>query len=240
MTELKLVLADDHPLIRRGLRELLAQQSGWKVIGEASNGLEAVEMVARLQPDIIVLDFFMPKMTGSQAASQIARRFPRTRCVILTMDDSEQVVREVLQAGVRGLVLKNDADHELLEAVSAVADGRHFFAGSVAKVILSGYLARSSDTYDRTTKPASALTVREQEVVRLLAQGLTSREAAVQLQISPRTVETHRININRKLNLGSVADLVRYALNTGLSSAVEWTSSTANGAPFRSDHRMIV
>jgi DNA-binding NarL/FixJ family response regulator len=216
MTDLKILIADDHPLIRRGLRELLAQQSGWQLVGEACNGLEAVDMVASLRPDIVILDFFMAKLTGSQAASRIARRFPGTRCVILTMDDSERVVREVLQAGVRGLVLKGDADLDLVKAISAVAEDRYFFAGTVAKVILGGYLAKQSKAGSKADKPPAELTQREQEVVRLLAEGMSSREAAVHLQISTRTVESHRINISRKLNFGSVAELVRYAIHNGI------------------------
>jgi DNA-binding NarL/FixJ family response regulator len=216
MAELRLLIADDHELIRRGLRDLLGTRIGWQVVGEACNGLEAVEMAVRLKPNIVILDFFMPQMNGPEAATQIAETMPEVGVVVLTMDDSEQVIREVLQAGVRGLVLKSDADRDLLEAVQSVAQNRHFFGARVAERVLGGYLSGGQEPAMNIKKTATRLTDREREVMRLLAEGMTSREAAVQLKISIRTVESHRINISRKLSLSSIADLVRYAIRTGI------------------------
>jgi DNA-binding NarL/FixJ family response regulator len=216
MAELRILIADDHELIRRGLRDLLGTQSGWQVVGEACNGLEAVEMAVRLKPNIAILDFFMPQLNGPVAAAQILEKVPAVGVVVLTMDDSEQVIREVLQAGVRGLVLKSDADRDLLEAVQSVAENRHFFGARVAKRVLGGYLSGGQEPEMNVKKTATRLTGREREVMRLLAEGMTSREAAVQLNISIRTVESHRTNISRKLNLSSIADLVRYAIRNGI------------------------
>jgi DNA-binding NarL/FixJ family response regulator len=173
-------------------------------------------MAVRLKPNIVILDFFMPHMNGPEAATQIAETMPEVGGVVLTMDDSEQVIREVLQAGVRGLVLKSDADRDLLEAVQSVAQNRHFFGARVAERVLGGYLSGGQEPAMNIKKTATRLTDREREVMRLLAEGMTSREAAVQLKISIRTVESHRINISRKLSLSSIADLVRYAIRTGI------------------------
>jgi len=217
MAELRLLIADDHKLIRRGLCDLLATQSGWKVVGEACNGLEAVEMAVSLRPDIVILDFFMPKLNGPGAAVQIVEKVPGTGIVVLTMDDSEQVIREVLQAGACGLVLKSDADRDLLEAVESVAENRHFFSTQVSKLILGRYLSfKPEPPAMKVERTVTQLTDREREVMRLLAEGMTSREAAMQLQISIRTVESHRINISRKLSFSSIADLVRYAIRNGI------------------------
>src|SRR5260370_37198529 len=141
MAELKLLSADDHELIRRGLRNVLATREGWQVVGEACDGYEAVEMAARLRPDVVMLDFFMPKLNGPGAAAQIAEKLPGTGVVVLTMDDSEQVIREGLEAGARGLVLKRDADCDLLGAVESVAASRRFFAARGTKLVLWGYLS---------------------------------------------------------------------------------------------------
>jgi DNA-binding NarL/FixJ family response regulator len=215
MAELRILIADDHQLIRRGLRDLLATRTGWQVVGEASNGLDAIEMAVTLRPDIAILDFSMPGLNGPAAAAHIRKHLPETGVIILTMHDTEQVIREVLRAGARGFVLKSDADRDLLAAVETVAENRHFFAARVSQLI-TGYLAgdRISRVTDR--KHAPQLTSREHEVIRLLADGMTSKQAAMQLQISTRTVETHRINISRKLGFNSIADLVRYAIRNGI------------------------
>jgi DNA-binding NarL/FixJ family response regulator len=216
MRELTLLIADDHELIRRGLRDLLATQSDWRVVGEACNGAEAVEMAEHLRPDIVILDFFMPKLNGSAAAAQIISRAPETGVLILTMDDSEQVVREVLQSGASGLVLKSEADRDLLGAIKSIAENRQIFAGHVARVMLSRYLSGAEVGPVRVRSRVADLTNREVEILRLLAEGLSSKRVATQLQISVRTVESHRTNISRKLSLGGIADLVRYAVRAGI------------------------
>ncbi len=215
MDELRVLIADDHDLIRRGVRDLLAARSGWQVVGEACNGADAVRKTVSLRPDVAILDFSMPELNGPGAAAQIAEKVPETGVVVLTMHDSELVMREVLQSGARGLVLKSDADRDLLEAVDAVARKRHFFTTRLSELVLGGYLAGPAAKDKVKTKDAQ-LTERECEVVRLLADGMSSKEAATRLKISIRTVESHRINISRKLGFNSIAKLVHYAIRHGI------------------------
>jgi DNA-binding NarL/FixJ family response regulator len=215
MAELRILIADDHQLIRRGLRDLLSTRGGWQVVGEASNGLDAVEMAVNLRPDIAILDFSMPGLNGPGATALISSQVPDTGVIVLTMHDSESVIREVLRAGARGFVLKSDADRDLLAAVEAVAEKRHFFAAQVSQLI-TGYLTGDKVLAATSKRSAAQLTEREHEVIRLLANGMTSKEAAMELKISIRTVESHRINISRKLGLTSIADMVRYAIRNGI------------------------
>ena len=215
MDELRVLIADDHDLIRRGVRDLLAARSGWRVVAEACTGTEAVRKAVELKPDIAILDFSMPELNGPAAAAQIAERVPETGVVILTMHDSEHVMREVLRTGARGLVLKSDADRDLLEAVEAVAKKRHFFTTRLSELVLGGYLA-ATEASQREKPKVAQLTERERDVMRLLADGMSSKEAATKLQISIRTVESHRINISRKLGFNSIAKLVHYAIRHGI------------------------
>ena len=215
MDQLTVLIADDHDLIRHGVRDLLAARSGWQVVGDACNGTDAVRKAVSLRPDIAILDFSMTELNGPGAAAQIAEKVRETGAVVLTMHDSEQVMREVLRAGARGLVLKSDADRDLLEAVEAVAKKRHFFTTRLSELVLGGYLAGTA-TKDSKKKKVAQLTERECEVMRLLADGMSSKEAATRLQISIRTVESHRINISRKLNFNSIAKLVHYAIRHGI------------------------
>jgi DNA-binding NarL/FixJ family response regulator len=215
MDELRVLIADDHDLIRRGVRDLLAARSGWQVVGEACNGADAVQKAVSLRPDVAILDFSMPELNGPGAAAQITEKVPDTGVVVLTMHDSEQVMREVLQSGARGLVLKSDADRDLLEAVEAVARKRYFFTTRLSELVLDGYLA-GTPAKDKVKNKEAQLTERECEVVRLLADGMSSKEAATRLQISIRTVESHRINISRKLGFNSIAKLVHYAIRHGI------------------------
>jgi DNA-binding NarL/FixJ family response regulator len=215
MDELRILIADDHDLIRRGVRDLLAARSQWQVVGEACNGAEAVQKAVSLRPNVAILDFSMPDLNGPGAAAQIAERVPETGVVVLTMHDSEQVMREVLQSGARGLVLKSDADRDLLEAVEAVARKRHFFTTRLSELVLGGFLTGPA-AKNKVKSKVPQLTERECEVVRLLADGMSSKEAATRLQISIRTVESHRINISRKLGFNSIAKLVHYAIRHGI------------------------
>ena len=215
MDELRILIADDHDLIRRGVRDLLAARSRWQVVGEACNGADAVRKAVSLRPDVAILDFSMPELNGPGAAAQIAEKVPETGVVVLTMHDSEQVMREVLRSGARGLVLKSDADRDLLEAVEAVARKRHFFTTRLSELVLGGYLAGPAEK-DKMKSKVAQLTERECEVVRLLADGMSSKEAATRLKISIRTVESHRINISRKLGFNSIAKLVHYAIRHGI------------------------
>jgi DNA-binding NarL/FixJ family response regulator len=215
MDELRILIADDHDLIRRGVRALLTARSGWQVVGEACNGADAVQKAISLRPNVAILDFSMPELNGPGAAAQITEKVPETGVVVLTMHDSEPVMREVLQSGARGLVLKSDADRDLLEAVEAVARKRHFFTTRLSELVLGGYLAGPA-AKDKVKSKVAQLTERECEVVRLLADGMSSKEAATRLQISIRTVESHRINISRKLGFNSIAKLVHYAIRHGI------------------------
>lgn len=215
MHNLRILIADDHDLIRRGLRGLLKARPEWEVVDEACNGAEALEKAERLKPDVAILDFSMPLMEGPTAAAKMKDLSPETAVVVLTMHDSEQVIREVLSSGAKGYVLKSDADQDLVAAVEAVSQKRHFFTSRVAHLLLDGFLAEpASDA--RGKKDQVQLTVREREVLALLADGVTSKQIAAKLNISVRTVESHRIHINRKLNFGSIADLVRYAIKHGM------------------------
>jgi len=216
MAELKILIADDHELIRRGVRNLLATRSEWRLVGEACDGADAVQKATRLRPDIAILDYSMPVMNGPTAAALIAEQVPEIGVIVLTMHDSEQVIREVLKAGARGMVLKSDADRNLLDAVEAVAAKRHFFTPRVSEILLSEYLREKPVLLPTVRGEAALLTPREREILLLLADGGTSKAIAARLEISVRTIESHRNNINRKLGFASIADLVRYAIRHGI------------------------
>ena len=208
---MRILVADDHEVVRHGVRALLEARPGWQVCAEAVDGREAVEKAKRLQPDVIILDIGMPGLNGLDAARQILKAAPKSGILILTMHESEQVVREVLAAGARGYVLKSDAGRDLVNAVEAVGRQRIFFTSSVAQVVLKRSLGRTGDQQPAPAEPVS-LTHREREVVQLLGEGKSNKEVADILGISVRTAETHRSNIMHKLECGSLSDLVRYAI----------------------------
>lgn len=212
---MRILIADDHEVVRRGVRVLLEARSGWEICGEAVEGREAVDKAGRLQPDVVILDIGMPGLNGLDAARQIRKASPRTEVLILTMHESEQVVREVLGAGARGYVLKSDAGRQLVEAVEALGRHKTFFTSSVAEIVLKNYL--KSGESGENTEPSS-LTHREREVVQLVAEGKGNKEVADILGISVRTAETHRTNIMRKLECRSLSDLVRYAIRNNIIS----------------------
>lgn len=207
MKNAKILIADDHELLRRGLSATLTEHAGWEVVGQANNGRIAIELASKLQPDIIVLDISMPELNGLEATRQILQAFPETRILVLTMHESEQVVRDVLDAGAQGYLLKSDAGRDLIAAVEALLNDRPFFTSTVARMVLEGYLRPSEKETD-----ASPLSAREREIVQLLAEGNSNKEVAEALGISVKTAETHRTNIMRKMNFRSVTDLVRYAI----------------------------
>lgn len=218
MTGLRILIADDHELIRRGIRDLLTVRSGWRIVCEARNGFEAVERAKELKPDVAILDFSMPIMNGPEAATKIIEQSPETNVIVLTMHDSDQAIREVIRSGALGLVLKSDADRLLLNAVEAVAGKQRFFTSRISEVMMDVYRNHTGASKAAKRMDEPSLTEREKEVVRLLADGLTSKEVADSLRISTRTVESHRLNINRKIGFNSVADLVRYAIRNGIVS----------------------
>jgi DNA-binding NarL/FixJ family response regulator len=210
---LRILIADDHEVARRGIRSLLEAHPGWEICGEAKDGREAVESANKLKPDLVLLDIGMPRLNGLDAARQILATCPETRILILTMHDSDQVVRDVLAVGARGFLLKSDAGRDLVAAVEALQHQRTFFTTKVAQMVLDGYLHVNHET-DRQTR--HILTPREREVIQLLAEGRTTKEVAVTLNLSVKTAETHRTNLMRKLDLHSVADLTRYAVRNGI------------------------
>ena len=209
MKSLRILLADDHELLRQGLRTLIEHQSGWQVCGEATTGREAVAKARELEPDIVVMDFTMPELNGMEATRQIRAALPRTQVLILTMHESEELVREVLAAGARGYVLKSDAGRVLVDALKALADQKPYFTSKVSALVLDGYL-------NPLTRENPALTPREREIVQLVAEGRSTKELADRLGITPKTAETHRTNIMRKLNMHSVSEVVRYAIRNKL------------------------
>lgn len=212
---LRVLIADDHEVARRGIRALLESHPGWEVCGEAKDGRETVELANQLKPDVTLLDIGMPNLNGLEAARQILAVSPDAAILILTMHDTDHVVREVLRAGARGFLLKSDAGRDLVAAVEALQQQRTFFTTRVSQMVLDGYLGR--ENYEAGNGDGEdVLTTREREVIQLLAEGKTSKEVAVALNLSVKTAETHRTNLMRKLDLHSVADLTRYAVRNGI------------------------
>lgn len=215
MKNLRILIADDHDVVREGVRMLLQSQKHWRICDEAVNGREAVEKAKQHRPDVVVLDFSMPELNGVEATRQIRKALPQTEILILTMHDSEQLAREALAAGARGLLMKTDVRRHLAAAVQALAEHKPFFASGVSSLLL--------DTFLNPTKPSEGsdsrhdrLTPREREVVQLVAEGRTSKEIAGRLGLSAKTVDAHRANVLRKLHLHSVSELVLYAVRNNL------------------------
>ena len=208
----RILVADDHEVVRRGLCSLVEAQPEWQVCGEAADGREAVEKAQALKPDAAILDIGMPSLNGLEATRQILRTDPHVRVLILTLHDSDQVVRDVLNAGARGFLLKSDAGRDLVAALEALRRDKTYFTSKVAAMVLEGYLKDGTGPAQTPAPVRSRLTPREREIVQLLAEGKSTKEVAVTLGLSVKTAETHRSNIMRKLNLRSVADLVRYAV----------------------------
>jgi len=214
-TRLRILLADDHELVRRGLRALLESQPGWEVCGEASDGRTAVEMSRRLLPDIVVMDVSMPELNGFEATRQILAKQPKVEVLALSMHESQQMVNELLDAGAHGYVLKSDAGSDLVAAVEALRNHRYFFSQRLGASV-KNLEQTAGNSSRRRTKVRGALTTREREILQLLAEGCTNKLVASRLGISVKTAETHRARIMRKLNVDSVADVVRYAIRNGL------------------------
>ncbi len=216
MARLRVLLADDHKLMRSGLRLLLDQQPEFTVVGEADDGLQAVEKTQTLKPDVVVMDIGMPNLNGIEAARKIKELRPDAAIVMLSMHSDEGYVLRALRAGARGYLLKDSAEGDLVRAVQAVSEGKSYFSPAVSKVLLEDYMRKlqrtgSEDSYD-------LLTPREREILQLVAEGKSNKDVASLLSLSPYTVETHRANIMQKLNLRGVPELILYAVRMGLIS----------------------
>jgi DNA-binding NarL/FixJ family response regulator len=214
---LRILLADDHDIVRRGLKDLLEQHVGWQVCAEAANGREAVELALQHRPQVAVIDLSMPELNGLEATRRIRQALPDTEVLIFTMHESEELIREVLGAGARGYLLKSDAVRQLSPAVESLSQKTPYFAGRVSAVVLDGFLKGGQVTLEGPT--AERLTSREREVVQLLAEGKSNKQIARLLDLSVKTVETHRTAAMRKLELNSLPDLVRYAVRMQIIQA---------------------
>jgi two-component system response regulator NreC len=216
MSKLRILLGDDHTIVRSGLKKILQERPDWEVVAEIGNGRDAVREAIALDPDIAILDITMPLLNGIDATAQIVRRRPSVRVLILSMHASEAYIVQALKAGATGYLLKDSADVELIRAVAAVAAGKSYFSPAVSKVMLDDYVRHLSqkgiaDRFD-------ALTEREREIFQLIAEGHSNKQVAELLFISPATVETHRAHILQKLDLHSAAELVLYAVRRGVIS----------------------
>lgn len=211
---MKILLADDHRVLRRGLRRILEEQPDLHVVGEAENGREAVELAGTLEVDVVVMDIGMPQLNGMEATRQIVQKHSNVNVLILSMHSDENYLVQVLRAGARGYLLKDSAEDELIDAVRAVGAGTPYFSPQIAKMLIGDSMQRlrsegASDTYE-------LLTPREREVLQLIAEGKSNKEVAAALFVSPTTIETHRARIMDKLDLHSTAEIVLYAVRKGI------------------------
>lgn len=211
MKTLRILVADDHEVVRRGMRALLEDRPEWEVCAEAADGREAVERAKQTKPDVVVMDISMPELNGLEATRQILKSLPRTEVLILTLHESEQLIRRVVESGARAYVLKSDAGRSLVEGVAALSRHKSFFSSNVATVVVESHLKTGKAT-GSAKRHRDFLTAREREVVQLLAEEKSNKEIAASLGLSVHTVETHRSNIMRKLGTHSLSGLIRYAL----------------------------
>ena len=215
MTALRILIVDDHAVVRRGVRALLESQPGWEVAGEATTGRDAVDLARQLQPDIVVMDLSLPELNGLDATRQILKDAPGTEVLVLTMHHSEELARNALQSGARGYVLKSDADENLVAAVESLRQHKPFLTSAVTEFVLDDFM-RHMDGHDAGYAP---VTHRERQIIQLLAEGKSYKESAAALGVSVKTIEAHRANIMRKLHLRSASDLVRYAVRNNIVQA---------------------
>jgi len=214
--QIRILLADDHNVMRRGLRLLLESQPGFSVVAEASDGRQAVDQALATKPDVVVLDITMPQLSGTEAAQRIIEALPGTAVVILSMHADEGYVLRALKAGAKGYLVKDTAEGDLIEAIKVVSEGKAFFSPEISKMLVEDYVREirtrgADDSYE-------LLTAREREILHLLAGGKTNKDIATLLNLSLFTVETHRRNLQEKLNLHSLAELILYAVRKGLIS----------------------
>jgi DNA-binding NarL/FixJ family response regulator len=205
----RILIADDHDVVRSGLRSILEAREGWEIVAEASNGMEAIKRALETKPDVAVIDYSLPLLNGVEATRQILKREPQTEVLIFTMHDEEVLIKNVLEAGARGYLLKTDAKRHLIAAVEALSEHKPFFTARVSQTLLSSFLGKEGAS-DHLLSP------REQSIIKLIAEGHGNKEIANVLSISLKTVESHRASALRKLRLSSTADLVRYAIRNKL------------------------
>jgi DNA-binding NarL/FixJ family response regulator len=218
MGTLRIMVADDHDLVRRGLKMLLESHPGWKVCAEAHSGRDAVAIAEKLRPDIAILDVSMPELNGIEATRKIKKISPNTETLILSMHHTDQLVREIIETGAKGYIIKSDSDRNLIAAVEALAVHRPFFTTCATEIMMESI--RTKGTVSKFPQPIrDRLTPREREIVQLLSEGKSSKEAASLLGISVKTSETHRANIMRKLEIHSISQLVRYAVRNQIVQA---------------------
>ena len=215
MPTLRILLADDHTVVRQGLRKVLEERADWRVVAEAGDGREAVRQAEQHKPDVAILDVAMPLLNGIEATRQIVKRVPNVRVLVLSMHADEAYVIQILHAGAAGYLLKDSADVDLLQAVSAVAEGKSFFSPAIARLMLDDYVKQRSGEPGVIDRYAS-LSDREREVFQLIAEGKANKDIAAILFISPSTVETHRARIMEKLDVHSAAEIVLYAVRRGV------------------------
>jgi len=213
MSTVRILLADDHEIVREGVRALITRQPGWEICGEAATGREAVEQAEKLKPDIVIMDIGMPELNGLDATRQIKRVLPQTEILIFTANETEEIMRHVFKAGARAYLLKLETNKHLIPAIEMLCKHRTYFSSKVSDSIFSGYLQSGAGVED------TALSPRERETVQLIAEGKSNKEVAGVLNIGVKTVETHRAAIMRKLRLDSVAALVHYAIRNGITEA---------------------
>jgi DNA-binding NarL/FixJ family response regulator len=213
------MIADDHDLVLRGLKTLLETHPGWKVCAEARNGREAVTMAETVKPDIAIMDVSMPDLNGIEAVRRIKKVSPHTELLVLSMHQTDQLIREIIEAGAKGYIVKSDSDRSLISAVEALEVHKPFFTSSATEIMLGSLRNSSGVVSDISKTIRDRLTPREREIVQLLSEGKSSKEVAVVLGISVKTSETHRANIMRKLEIHSVSQLVRYAVRNQIVEA---------------------
>ena len=226
MDKIRILLADDHTLIRSGIATLLQSIKDFSVVGEAEDGEDAVHKTGELRPDVIVIDLSMPKLSGIEATKIIKKRYPETNVLVLTMHENEEYVYQILKSGASGYVLKSAGRDELAAAIRAAAKGEKYFSPKISQLMAEGYVKRVEKGPSDSTKGDVLLTRREREILALVADGMTNQQIAEQLFISPRTVDTHRTNIMQKLDIHDLANLVHYAIEHGIIKGGEGLTPT--------------
>ena len=212
---IKIVLADDHAIVRHGLNKSLQQQEDMEVVGQAKDGLSAIQLVRELSPDIVIMDISMPDINGMDATAEVIRDFPNTKVIALSMHSAKKFVREMFKAGASGYLLKDCEFDELANAIRIVMEGKSYLSPEITDVVLDGYV---NDETEEQSSVFSILSKRERQVLQLMAEGLTTKQIGLKLHISPKTVEAHRLHVMEKLEIDNVAQLTKYAIQEGLTS----------------------